>query len=395
MVFALEGRDISARGKHSAAAGSEENESQALKGRNSLPGIQCHNEGQCLAEGTACIALSGRRSIKPNPGRRSAADAAALALNARQENNVARRIRAGPCRPGISGATRPGSEPTHGIAFLRVNKQEAVLPYDPRKPSPTCSLTALACASGYCAAGNPGQGVIDTALSGNKNGRCQPAAEGSRRSRRKRCAMRCVVVAATVAAVVCLAGGRLWAAGKPSAYLGDLTPKRQTGRVVGHAGAMGDQFNPGRERFDRGLKMWADSEVVYDVSAHAGRFEAWVGPHRWALDCTVAFRVYTDDRLAFDSGDVSQQPWQPGGRSPWQPARVSVPWPGAKELRLVVQFRGGEKRNAVVDWGQARLVDAAVPRLSAGSRWNSTRWRRRLPWAGTVGTAPVRRSTRS
>ena len=63
VIFALKGRDISARGKPSAAPGSEENESQALKGRNSLPGVQCHNEGQCLAEGTTGIALSGRPSI--------------------------------------------------------------------------------------------------------------------------------------------------------------------------------------------------------------------------------------------------------------------------------------------------------------------------------------------
>ena len=86
---------------------------------------------------------------------------------------------------------------------------------------------------------------------------------------RKWCATRCVVLAVCV-----VAGGRLWAADKPSVYLNDLTPKRQTGRVVCNASAMGGQLNPGRERFERGLGMQADSEVVYDVSGHNGRFEA-------------------------------------------------------------------------------------------------------------------------
>ena len=51
VISALKGRDISARGKRSAAPGSEENESPALKGRNSRPGIKCHNEGRGMAEG--------------------------------------------------------------------------------------------------------------------------------------------------------------------------------------------------------------------------------------------------------------------------------------------------------------------------------------------------------
>ena len=40
-----------------------------------------------------------------------------------------------------------------------------------------------------------------------------------------------------------------------------------------------------------------------------------------------------------------------------------MPLAGAKELRLVVQFQRGEKRNALVDWGDARLVDANTPRF--------------------------------
>ena len=176
--------------------------------------------------------------------------------------------------------------------------------------------------------------------------------------------MKCIGLALGVVAAGCLAGGRLGAADKPSVYLNDLTPQRQTGRVVTSASAMGGQLNPGRERFERGLGMQADSEVVYDVSRHDGRFEAWVGPNRWALDCTVAIRVYTDGELVFDSGDVTQQPWTPGGSSPWQPARVCVPLAGAKELRLAVQFVRGEKRKAMVDWGDARLVAAAVPRFT-------------------------------
>ena len=170
--------------------------------------------------------------------------------------------------------------------------------------------------------------------------------------------MRCVVLTVCV-----VAGGRLWAADKPNVYLDDMTPKRHTGRVVNNASALGGQLNPGRERFERGLGMQADSEVVYDVSQHNGRFEAWVGPNLWALDCTVAIRVYTDGQLAFDSGDVTQPDWHPGGSSPWQPARVCVPLAGAKELRLVVQFQRGEKRNALVDWGDARLVDANAQRF--------------------------------
>ena len=133
--------------------------------------------------------------------------------------------------------------------------------------------------------------------------------------------------------------------------------------------------------------MQADSEVVYDVSRHNGRFEAWVGPNRWALDCTVAIRVYTDGELAFDSGEVAQQPWTPGGSSPWQPARVCVPLAGVKELRLAVQFLRGEKRNAMVDWGDARLVDAAAPRFVRRQPVELYALRRRRRWAGTVGTA--------
>ncbi len=36
-----------------------------------------------------------------------------------QENNVANKIRAGPCRPGISGPTRPGSDDIYGIIYLK------------------------------------------------------------------------------------------------------------------------------------------------------------------------------------------------------------------------------------------------------------------------------------
>jgi alpha-galactosidase len=175
--------------------------------------------------------------------------------------------------------------------------------------------------------------------------------------------MRCNVLAVGVFVLGSLAGGSAWAAGKPAVYLNDLTPKRQTGRVVGNASGLGGQLNPGRERFERGLGMQADSEVVYDVSRHGGRFEAWVGPNGWALDCTLVIQVYTDGRLAFDSGEIAQQPWRPGGCNPWQPARVCVSLAGAEELRLVVRCVRGEKRNALVDWGNARLVDATWPRF--------------------------------
>ena len=207
---------------------------------------------------------------------------------------------------------------------------------------------------------------------------------------RKGCAMRCVVLTVCV-----VAGGRLWAADKPNVYLNDMTPKRQTGRVVDNASALGGQLNPGRERFERGLGMQADSEVVYDVSQHNGRFEAWVGPNRWALDCTVAIRVYTDGQLAFDSGDVTQQPGipaaqalgsRPGCVCRWRAPRNSAWWCSFSAERSGMPWSIG----AMPGWW-------TPPRrgLSAGSQWNYTPLRRRLPWAGTVGTARAPTSTRN
>ena len=109
VISALKGRDISARGKRGAAPGSEENESQALKGRNSPPGIQRHNEGQCLPEGTACIALSGRLSI----------------------NNETQ---------GGAWRLTPPRLPWADMLRPFRAEQGAVLPYNPRRSLPTCSL---------------------------------------------------------------------------------------------------------------------------------------------------------------------------------------------------------------------------------------------------------------
>ena len=65
VVSAPKGRNISAQGKRSAALGSGEHESLALKGRNSRPGVKCHNEGQESIAGLVPpgIALSGLPSI--------------------------------------------------------------------------------------------------------------------------------------------------------------------------------------------------------------------------------------------------------------------------------------------------------------------------------------------
>jgi hypothetical protein len=38
-----------------------------------------------------------------------------------QVMNVAFSLRAGPCRPGLAGATRPGSDFFHDIIYLRLN----------------------------------------------------------------------------------------------------------------------------------------------------------------------------------------------------------------------------------------------------------------------------------
>jgi alpha-galactosidase len=159
-----------------------------------------------------------------------------------------------------------------------------------------------------------------------------------------------------VAAIACILCRGLLAADDSTLYLDTITPIRQSGRVE-----TGRTIHPGRAEFRRGFVMPADSELVYGVGPRQGRFEAWVGPSPQAMNCTVAIKVYTDDQLAFDSGPVTQQPWQNSCRNPWQPARVRVPLAGAKELRLVVKHLSGDKQRARVEWGDARLVGDATP----------------------------------
>ncbi|MBM3499692.1 MAG: hypothetical protein FJX74_13615, partial [Armatimonadetes bacterium] len=109
----------------------------------------------------------------------------------------------------------------------------------------------------------------------------------------------------------------------------------------------GGLLTAGPRRFRKGLGTHAPSEITYDLGGEYARFVAEVCA---AEDGgTVAFEVYGDDGLLFQSGVLQGLR---GSKS------VDVPVAGVKQLRLVVTDAGDNYFSDCANWAGARLQPA-------------------------------------
>jgi beta-galactosidase len=112
----------------------------------------------------------------------------------------------------------------------------------------------------------------------------------------------------------------------------------------------------GRQMFDRGLGLHANSETVYRLQpGQFEQFEALVGLDSAVADeqgrpregGTIVFEVYLDAQRGYCSGLVNNSV---------APLLVRVPLGQARSLRLVVRDAGDGITCDNADWAMARLV---------------------------------------
>jgi hypothetical protein len=135
--------------------------------------------------------------------------------------------------------------------------------------------------------------------------------------------------------------------------LGNLIPsesRQEFGSLGVDRSVMGNPLQIGQRRFAFGLGTHANSRIVYDLDGPCERFEAWVGVDAEMQGykySSVVFKVFTDGRLAFDSGVM---------RIDTPAKRVRVPLTGASELQLVVTDAGDGIACDHADWAEAVIV---------------------------------------
>ncbi len=149
-------------------------------------------------------------------------------------------------------------------------------------------------------------------------------------------------------------------------YLSDLQPvshRQDWGRFAQDMSVGGHVLTIGREMFDRGLGVHANSDTVYRLPPNQFEgFEALIGLDSAVADeqgrpregGSILFEVYLDTQRVYSSGLVNES---------IAPLLVRVPLGQARLLRLVVRDAGDGITCDNADWAMARLV----PR-SAGSR---------------------------
>lgn len=130
-------------------------------------------------------------------------------------------------------------------------------------------------------------------------------------------------------------------------YLSDLAPSSaREGKLEG-AGYRKSLSIEG-VTVQKGLRVIAPSELVYPLDQDYLSFQAEVGLDDASMgNGSVAFKVYADGALLYDSGLVK-------GQTPVKQAFVSLL--GKRELRLVVTDGGDGNRFDIADWSNARLI---------------------------------------
>lgn len=134
----------------------------------------------------------------------------------------------------------------------------------------------------------------------------------------------------------------------------------------------------GDQTYERGLGVHANGEVVVDLAGEFAIFEAEVGLQKQdgKSKGSVAFQVFVDDEVKFDSGLM---------RETDAPKKVRVAVNDADELRLVVTDGGDGITSDVANWANARLI-----RDPEAKRRRSIRAVNVAPFASVVTSDPQR-----
>jgi alpha-galactosidase len=151
--------------------------------------------------------------------------------------------------------------------------------------------------------------------------------------------------------------------------LATIAPLQQAGEISVDSSPAGEPLDLGDVVYTTGIGVRAGSELTYDVSKRAGRFEAWVGiDPKLSVKRSGRFRVYADRDLAFDSGVIDQTDKRGSSQNPTRPIRVVVPLAGVKKLRLTFQCEDDkDKATLCGGWGDARFVPASAPEYTLGT----------------------------
>ncbi|MBM4094875.1 MAG: hypothetical protein FJ276_36510, partial [Planctomycetes bacterium] len=158
-------------------------------------------------------------------------------------------------------------------------------------------------------------------------------------------------------------------AGESTVNLAAVQPLQQTGEVTMDRSPEKQPLDLGDVVYATGLGVRAGSELTYDVSQRAGRFEAWAG-----IDPNVSaqrsgrFCVYADEDPVFDSGVIHQAAKSESSQNPTRPIRVVIPLEGVKKLRLTFQCEDDkDKAGLCGGWGDAKFVPADAPEYKIGT----------------------------
>jgi hypothetical protein len=150
-------------------------------------------------------------------------------------------------------------------------------------------------------------------------------------------------------------------------FLSDLTPtKVEETPYFGHkmpwrrdVNLLGEPLKINGQGFDRGLAVHSRCILTYDLLGKYARFEALLGFDDYSrgkgrVDC----RVFADGKEIYSNADL---------RADRPPVKLALPVAGAQELRLAVDFGGGQDTGDRVIWANARLYRPDAAKVSANS----------------------------
>ena len=159
-----------------------------------------------------------------------------------------------------------------------------------------------------------------------------------------------------------------------TASLAAVQPLQRTGEVSIDRNPKNGPLDLGDVVYATGIGVRAGSELTYDVSQRAGRFEAWAG-----IDPNVSaqrsgrFRVYADETLVFDSGVIDQAAKRGSTQNPTRPIRVGIPLAGVTKLRLTFQCEDDKDKTGLCGgWGDAKIVPTSAPEYQLGKYQGTT-----------------------
>jgi len=104
-------------------------------------------------------------------------------------------------------------------------------------------------------------------------------------------------------------------------------------------------------RFEKGLGVHSHTELLYEIDGAYDTFVATIGIDDYVRPAgNVVFRVLGDERMLFESGEVTGAD---------DPAMVRVDVRGVRTLALVVDYGAGLDLSDHADWAGARLIRPA------------------------------------